>query len=103
MSQSSRSIVVVAVLAVLAACVTNNAPDQEGHPVSSYSDETFLALVDRYVVDDSVDYGAWQASAEDMAALDRHVPMIFLNFGPSGSLSRSGFPNTSNAMPFSMP
>ena len=44
--------------------------------MSSYSDETFLALVDRYVVDDSVDYGAWQASAEDMAALDRQIAMI---------------------------
>ena len=44
--------------------------------MSSYSDETFLALLDRYVIDDSVDYGAWHASAEDMAALDRQVAMI---------------------------
>lgn len=44
--------------------------------VPSYSDETFLALVDRYVTADSVDYGAWQASAADMAALDRQIAMI---------------------------
>ena len=44
--------------------------------MSSYADETFLGLVDRYVIDDRVDYGAWHASAEDMAALDRQVALI---------------------------
>jgi hypothetical protein len=63
-------------LLFLSACATNYASGREDRAVSSYSDETFLALLDRYVVDDSVDYGAWHASAEDMAALDRQVAMI---------------------------
>jgi hypothetical protein len=44
--------------------------------VSDYSDETFLELVGRYVTDDRVDYAAWHASTEDMAALDRQVALI---------------------------
>lgn len=41
-----------------------------------YSDEIFLELVGRYADEDSVDYAAWQASADDMAALDQQVAMI---------------------------
>ncbi len=54
----------------------SHASDAGDQADSAYSDDVFLALLGRYVVDDSVDYAAWQASAEDMAALDRQVAMI---------------------------
>lgn len=76
MSQSRQATSVIVLTALFWACATNYASGREASAVTSYSDETFIALVERYVIDDSVDYSAWQASAEDMAALDRQVAMI---------------------------
>jgi Protein of unknown function, DUF547 len=43
-----------------------------------YSDQTYRDLIDRYSVEDgdSVDYAAWQASANDMQALDDFIALI---------------------------
>lgn len=45
---------------------------------AEFSDSIFLNLVAKYANDDgdSVDYAAWQESAEDMALLDEHIAAI---------------------------
>jgi Protein of unknown function, DUF547 len=57
----------------LAADETNEASNDVG-----YSDEIYRGLIDRYSVDDgdSVDYAAWQASTDDMQALDDFIALI---------------------------
>lgn len=63
----------MATLLFLSACATSKGAAVD---VSSYSDEIFLGLVERYASAETVDYRAWQASDEDMAALDRQIALI---------------------------
>jgi len=46
--------------------------------LETFSDADFLTLLRKYAIDDgdSVDYAAWQASADDMALLDGHIAAI---------------------------
>lgn len=78
------TLVLLAVL--LTACQTTPRIDEEvGASVAEaasmkdieYSIAPFLELVGKYVTaDGKVDYAAWKASPEDMAALDRQVEML---------------------------
>jgi hypothetical protein len=67
-------------------------PDEQDATVSQndseYSDAIYLSLIEKYAREDgdSVDYGAWQASRDDMAALDRYIALV-------GRISPSSHPD----------
>jgi hypothetical protein len=54
------------------------APVPTSGSTTTYDDEMFLELVDRYAEasGEGVDYGSWQASPKDMAALDSYIDLI---------------------------
>jgi hypothetical protein len=54
------------------------APVTTSGSTMTYDDDKFRELVDRYAEasGEGVDYGAWQASPEDMAALDSYIDLI---------------------------
>jgi hypothetical protein len=72
-----------------------------------YSDEIFRQLVARYAVDDGakIDYAAWQASPDDLAALDGQIALIgrispksHPNLFPTRAAERRYWINTYNAL-----
>jgi hypothetical protein len=52
--------------------------DEDSDGVMGYSDKPYQALIKRYATadGDGVDYARWQASEEDMAAMDDYIRMI---------------------------
>ena len=72
-----------------------------------YSDAIFLTLVEKYALDggDEIDYAAWQASPEDLAALDEQIDLIAKispethpELFPTRSAERRYWINTYNAL-----
>lgn len=73
----------------------------------AFSDAVYVALVRKFSSDDggSVDYAAWQSSADDMAALDEHIaaiarfsPRSHPGMFPSGDAETSYWINAYNAL-----
>ena len=74
---------------------------------AGFSDDDFRGLVKKYALEGGADinYAAWQASAEDLAALDRHVELIgqispnsHPELFPSPAAERRYWINTYNAL-----
>lgn len=70
--------VFAALLLGAAAAVNGMADSDAADGKVGYSDDIFRGLVRKYALDggDEIDYAAWQASPDDLAALDRQVAMI---------------------------
>jgi hypothetical protein len=84
MHERSARVLILCVVALLAAAARADM-STVSEPVAAegstgYSDEIFLELVGKYASDggDEIDYAAWQASPEDLAALDRQIALIGL-------------------------
>jgi hypothetical protein len=67
----------IAWLAILPFSFELRAQDHSGETME-YSDKPYQSLIAKYAVadGDGVDYAAWQASAEDMAAMDDFIRLI---------------------------
>jgi hypothetical protein len=70
-----RGSLAAGLLAFCSASIAEN-PTQAGEIL--YSNEVFVSLLEKYIVSagDGVDYAAWKASPEDLAALDRQVALL---------------------------
>lgn len=76
---SAMALVVVAVGADDARVAVSSESDSvDADATAGYSDEIFRELVAKYALEggEAIDYAAWRASPEDLAALDRQVEMI---------------------------